>query len=322
MSEKTGYTATTAMVRDFIQLFVNRRSYTLQVRNRAGQWSWMRAKDRDGKFLALSQETVRRHLEGSITLGLYSTNPETQRCKWLALDADYEGALSNLVELQYELRKEGTFAALERSRRGGHLWIFCETPLPAKECRLLVYNLADRLGLPVKGIGVKQGIEVFPRQDCVSADKFGNCIRAPFGVHRKSGERYWFFDAPYTLEAQFDYLLGLKKLSEPELCQLTAGMAMPERYESEVEVLPAEKYHSFSPKRRFSILEHVTPRRRAGRNYLAQCPSCAQAGKDRGRDNLAISIEEPRKYLCWAGCTKEMIRASLGVPPPSYARLK
>ena len=150
--------------------------------------------------------------------------------------ADYEGALSNLVELQYELRKQDIFAALERSRRGGHLWIFCETPLPAKECRLLIYNLADRLDLPVKGIGVKQGIEVFPRQDCVSPEKFGNCIRAPFGVHRKAGERYWFFDAPYTLEAQLDYPRGLKKLSEPELCQLTAGMAMPERYDADVRV--------------------------------------------------------------------------------------
>ena len=31
-------------------------------------------------------------------------------------------------------------------------------------------------------------------------------------------------------------------------------------------------------------------------------------------DNLAILIEDPRFYKCWAGCSKEMIRAALGCP--------
>src|ERR1017187_1427566 len=42
-------------------------------------------------------------------------------------------------------------------------------------------------------------------------------------------------------------------------------------------------------------------------------PSAA-AGHVTSKDNLAISVEEPQKYICWAGCTKEMIRAALGVP--------
>jgi hypothetical protein len=37
-------------------------------------------------------------------------------------------------------------------------------------------------------------------------------------------------------------------------------------------------------------------------------------------------VDEPQKYICWAGCTKEMIRASLGCPIPerregAYARV-
>ena len=43
-------------------------------------------------------------------------------------------------------------------------------------------------------------------------------------------------------------------------------------------------------------------------------PSCAEAGHDRSGDNLAILIEDPRFYHCWAGCSKEMIRAALGFP--------
>jgi len=70
----------------------------------------------------LSRETVRRHLEGQITIGLYAINPATQRCKWVAIDADYPDALEDLLKLQWELRQDGVEAALEKSRRGGHLW--------------------------------------------------------------------------------------------------------------------------------------------------------------------------------------------------------
>jgi hypothetical protein len=37
-------------------------------------------------------------------------------------------------------------------------------------------------------------------------------------------------------------------------------------------------------------------------------------GHDRSGDNLAIQIKNPRFYKCWAGCTKEEIRAALGQP--------
>ena len=64
----------------------------------------------------------------------------------------------------------------------------------------------------------------------------------------------------------------------------------------------------------FRILEYVGTVRKVGRNYVARCPSCADCGHDRSGDNLAILIEDPRFYKCWAGCTKEMIRAALGCP--------
>jgi hypothetical protein len=53
-----------------------------------------------------------------------------------------------------------------------------------------------------------------------------------------------------------------------------------------------------------------------GHNNITRCPSCAEEGHDRSGDNLSISIEDPRKYICWAGCTRDMIRAAVGCPRP------
>jgi hypothetical protein len=67
----------------------------------------------------------------------------------VAIDADFDGAVEALFQLQWELRQDGVEAALEQSRRGGHLRIFAETSLLATECRIYIYNLALRLGVPV-----------------------------------------------------------------------------------------------------------------------------------------------------------------------------
>ncbi len=64
----------------------------------------------------------------------------------------------------------------------------------------------------------------------------------------------------------------------------------------------------------FCILDHVGKTRIVGKNHVARCPSCAQVGHDRSGDNLAVLVSDPRFYQCWAGCTKEMIRAALGHP--------
>jgi hypothetical protein len=107
-----------------------------------------------GAPVELTGETIRRHLEGEITIGLYAINPSTQRCKWVAIDADYKNALEDLLKLQYYLWQDNVEPALEMSKRGGHLWILLATPLLAKECRLYVHDLATRLGLPVEGFRI------------------------------------------------------------------------------------------------------------------------------------------------------------------------
>lgn len=313
------FKASPQVVNDYLRLFVNRRAYTLQSMRphpESGRHYYFRPKEKGtGAPLMLTGETLRQHLEGEITVGLYAINPSTQRCKWVAIDADYKNAMEDLLKLQYRLWQDKVEPALEMSKRGGHLWIFLATPLLAKECRIYIYNLALKLDVPVKGSGLADGIEVFPKHDAIGAGGFGNAIRGPLGIHRGAARRFWFYGADYTLDAQMAYLNRLRKVSEEELQRFIAGKEMPPGISApRPERTAPRQFPGGGVRSEFRILERVGKVRRVGRNYVARCPACAEAGHDRGGDNLAILIQDPRFYKCWAGCTKEMIRTALGHP--------
>ena len=259
---------------NFMRLFVNRRAYAIQAERPLPNGSVPYYPARDWKTKEpkpLDEGVVRMHLNGDITISLYAINPETQRSKWVAIDADFDGSLESLFQLQWELKQDGVDAALEQSRRGGHLWIFGAEPLLASECRIYVYNLALRLGIPVKGGGLKEGIEVFPRQDRLEDGELGNAIRAPLGVHRKTNRRYWFYEAEPTPEAQLAYLDGLKKLTEAELRTFIEGMSLPEAYRPVV-AAPYTPPASSSQYPEFRILDYVRTTRKDSRNWWARCP--------------------------------------------------
>jgi hypothetical protein len=77
--------APASVVADYFRLFVNRRAYTLQsnrTRQESARHYYYRPTDQtSGQGLSLTLDTIRRHLEGEITVGLYAINPATQRCK-------------------------------------------------------------------------------------------------------------------------------------------------------------------------------------------------------------------------------------------------
>jgi len=311
--------ASPELVKNYVRMFANRRAYTVQSmkpHHESGRHYYYRPTEKGtGKPVSLNDVTICKHLEGDITIALYAINPTTQRCKWVAIDADYKDAMDDLLKLQYYLGQDGVKAALEMSKRGGHLWIFLAQPLLARECRIYIYNLAIRLGVRIKGAGLAEGIEVFPKHDELKAGEFGNAMRGPLGIHRGAKRRYWFYGADYTLEKQMDYLERLRKVTEDELHRFIADTNIPDELAGQRRNREAVWARPGSGGREFHILDHINSKlRRVGRNYMTQCPSCAEAGHDRGGDNLSIRIEDPRFYKCWAGCTKEMIRDALGCP--------
>jgi len=232
----------------------------------------------------------------------------------VAIDADYEDAITDLLKLSFYLRQDGVESALENSHCGGHLWIFLAEPLPARDCRIYVCGLALRLGILVKGCKQREGIEVFPKHDALKPGRYGNAIRGPLGIHRGATQRFWFDGADEDLENQMCYLNSLPKMTGDQLARLIAGKAIPPQLLSSE---PKAESVIWEPRgwSEFRILEHISTKLRAvGHNNVTRCPSCAVEGHDRSGDNLSISIEDPRKYICWAGCTSDMIRSALGCP--------
>ena len=257
------FKASPEAVKDYVRLFVNRRAYTLQSirpNPESGRHHYFRPKDkRTGAPLVLTEDTVRQHLEGEITIGLYAINPSTQRCKWVAIDADYKAAMEDLVKLQYHLLRDNVEPALEMSQRGGHLWIFLATPLLAKKCRIYIYDLALRLGVPVKGAGLAEGIEVFPKHDAIDEGAFGNALRGPLGIHRGANRRFWFYGADYTLEAQMGYL----KSPAEGYGRRVRRSSPASKFQQKSQRRAAERSGRIPPEQRsgggkeFRILEHV-----------------------------------------------------------------
>ena len=74
-----------------------------------------------------------------------------------------------------------------------------------------------------------------------SARDSGNPIRGPLGVHRGADRRFWFYGADYTLEAQIEYLNGLRKVTEEELRTFMTGkelkVLIPKRFRAAVQAI-------------------------------------------------------------------------------------
>lgn len=135
----------------------------------------------DGRYYSvhrpLTPSVVKAHLEGRLTLGIYLLD-EQDHCRCVVIDADQPDGLLRLATLQQTLAQEGIHSSLEQSRRGGHLWMWLAQPTPAGQVRAWLRPLCP-------------GLEIYPRQDAAPGG-YGSLIRLPFGVHRRSGQRYDF----------------------------------------------------------------------------------------------------------------------------------
>ena len=137
------------------------------------------------------------------------------------------------------------------------------TTAPGRQCRLLISGLAEKLGIPVKGVGTAEGIEIFPKHDELKDGDFGNAIRGPLGIHRAIGARFWFYGADYNLDNQLAFLKRVAKLSENHLGALLQKLGQrSDPTKKELTHVPRWPY--LASQRQFHILDHIEVRRKRG----------------------------------------------------------
>lgn len=145
-------------------------------------WHTYAVQQADGSYRPslspLSLSRLADHLQGRYTLGTYVLD-SSGCCGFAVFDADSADGLDRLVALAGELAAAGIASVMEASRRGGHLWVFFERPVPGRlvRCWLLPYAQA-------------YGLELYPKQDALPPGGLGSLVRLPLGVHRQVGG--WF----------------------------------------------------------------------------------------------------------------------------------
>lgn len=132
----------------------------------------------------MTLDMVASHFYGKRTIGAYALDTQNQ-AKWVCLDADDETDWQGLTSLARNLSHHTIPSYLEPSRRGGHLWLFFESPIPGTATRRFGKQLLKEHHLDT--------VELYPKQDELRTGT-GSLVRLPLGFHQKETppHRYHF----------------------------------------------------------------------------------------------------------------------------------
>lgn len=170
-------------------------------------------------FKILDQQAIYDHLAGSHILGLYPLL-EDNRCWLLAADfdkSDWQEAVSAFRRACRELKIP---FSVERSRsgNGAHIWVFFESPVLAKEARLLGFILLDKAMEFHAGLSFESYDRLFPNQDILPIGGFGNLIALPLQhAPRQQGNSVFIDEGFQPYFDQWAYLASTKKLTSQQL---------------------------------------------------------------------------------------------------------
>ncbi len=140
-------------------------------RNRKIADEWTR------KYLPLTDDAIRAHLQGKIVLGVYPLLRE-ETCWFLAADFDKASCQEDCAASLKSCHDWHIPASLERSRsgRGGHICIVFETPVPAILARKLGCALLPRTMERRHEIGLDLYHRFFRNQDSMAKGGLGKLI--------------------------------------------------------------------------------------------------------------------------------------------------
>lgn len=186
-----------------------------------------RSRCENRKFLALTDQTIRGHLSGKLTVGLYPLLSD-ETCIFLAADFDKENWLEDTRSFLQVCREHEIDCLLERSRsgKGGHVWIFFEYPIAASLARRLGSFLLTKAMEKRHQVGLNSYDRLFPNQDTMPKGGFGNLIALPLQREPRSRGNSIFIDENGNLhEDQWAVLSKTRKITENKIQQILASVA-------------------------------------------------------------------------------------------------
>lgn len=170
------------------------------------------------ELLPLTEDVVKKHLKGEITIGIYPLLPG-DLCNFLAIDFDkstYEKDVISFWNLCDELDVP-IYVEKSRSGNGAHVWIFFETSIPARIARkmgnILLTKTMEKTSLELDSYD-----RLFPNQDTMPKGGFGNLIALPFqGESSKKGKTVFVNKYFETEKNQINILKNLKRMKSNEV---------------------------------------------------------------------------------------------------------
>ena len=169
---------------------------------------------RHRKLLPITDEVIHHHLIGKHTVGVYPMLPD-ETCWFLAVDFDRKTWQEDARAFLATCHKMAIPAALERSRsgKGGHVWLFFKSPVPASLARKLGCAILTRTLEERHQLGLDSYDRFFPNQDTLPKGGFGNLIALPLQWGpRETGNSVFLNPNGDPYPDQWLFLSGLDRL--------------------------------------------------------------------------------------------------------------
>ena len=184
----------------------------------------------------MSNNLLLSHTKGEITLGIYPLLCDGT-CSFIAADFDRHNPgdpdphqdVVNFVET-CSVQGFEPYVLRSKSGKGFHVYLFFFDPVPAWKARTVVAALLEEAGILGPDAGPSSFDRLFPTQDSLSGQGFGNLIALPFqGKAMKSGDTIFLdpqtdFKCPF--DDQLEILGGLKKTNEGRLDEIISDWGL------------------------------------------------------------------------------------------------